>query len=81
MSMTPQELSALLAEKGEKTYRAGQIYNWIHVRHAASWDEMTNLPKNLRAVLSEELPLAPPEIRALQISKLDGTRKDRKSVV
>ena len=75
MSMTPQELSVLLAEKGEKTYRAGQIFNWIHVRHAASWDEMTNLPKNLRAVLSEELPLAPPEIRALQISKLDGTRK------
>ena len=75
MSMTLPELKDFLKQKGEKPYRADQIFEWIHVRLAEKWDEMTNLPKALRSTLSAELPLHAPEIRALQVSKIDGTRK------
>ena len=39
---------------GEKPFRAGQIYDWLHVKLADSFDEMTNLSKDLRRRLEEE---------------------------
>ena len=41
--MTRPELAALMEGLGQKKFRAGQIYEWIHVKNAASYDEMTNL--------------------------------------
>lgn len=73
-SMTIEELKDLMAELGEKPFRAKQLYGWFHEHLAVSYEEMTNLPKSLR----EKLAVYP--IQALtpvdvQISKLDGTRK------
>lgn len=50
-------LTARLAEWGEPSYRATQIYGWLYKRLATSYDEMTNLPAALRARLHEALPL------------------------
>ena len=51
------ELSAALSEMGLPSYRAKQIYSWIHQKCALDYDEMTNLPLSLRERLKEELPL------------------------
>ena len=75
IDMTLPEMKAELSAAGEKTFRAKQIYEWINVRNASSWEEMTNLPKSLRNSLSEKAELHTPHTREVQISRLDGTRK------
>jgi 23S rRNA (adenine2503-C2)-methyltransferase len=52
-------LSARLAERGEKPFRAGQILDWVYKKRARQWEDMTNLPKELRAWLSETFTLLP----------------------
>ena len=52
-SMTLTELKELMTELGEKPFRAKQIYSWLHEHLAASWEEMTNLPKSLKQKLEE----------------------------
>ena len=47
-SLTLEELKSELQAHGEKTFRAGQIYNWMHGKLASGFDEMSNLPKGLR---------------------------------
>lgn len=74
-SMTLEELMDYCTSLGEKPFRAKQIYEWMHVRLASSFDEMTNLPKNLREKLKEEASLTILTEEDLQISKIDGTRK------
>ncbi len=74
-SMFPAELEAFVKELGEPKFRAKQLYEWIHRRHAASFDDMTNLPKQLREKLSGKAELCVLEPVTVQVSKLDGTRK------
>ena len=50
-ALLPDELAAALAEMGEPGYRAKQIFTWLG-RGAESFDEMTNLSKQLRAKLA-----------------------------
>ena len=60
---------------GEKAFRAKQIYEWIHVKLAGSFEEMTNLSKQLRAKLAQEYEIYPVEMLEQQISQIDGTNK------
>ena len=60
---------------GEKAFRGKQIYEWLHVRLADSFDEMTNLSKALREKLEAQYAIFPVELAARQESKLDGTNK------
>ncbi len=46
--LTLDELQALLKDWGEPAFRAKQIWGWLYVQLAASYDAMTNLPKPLR---------------------------------
>ena len=48
-----EELSEELKKLGEPAFRAKQLYSWMHVKLAASFSEMTNLPKSLRERLPE----------------------------
>ena len=73
-SMTKDELASLMAEMGEKRFRADQIFSWLHRRGVSSWDEMTDLSKGLRGKL-KDYPLNTPEILEVQTSRIDGTRK------
>ena len=62
-SMTLSELEVFITEVlGEKKFRAKQIYEWMHVRLVDSFDEMTNLSKDLRKKLSERCVLTHLEI-------------------
>jgi len=56
---TLESLTAKLREQGEPTFRAKQILEWLYKKRARSWDDMTNLPKALRAWLAEKFELMP----------------------
>lgn len=73
-SMTLPELSAVFKELGQPAFRAKQVYTWLH-RGVRSYDEMTNLPKNLREELAERFPICPPQVVRRQESARDGTIK------
>lgn len=68
------ELSEILTALGQPSFRARQILEWVYLSKASSYEEMSNLPKELRATLSDLLPLHLPQIINRQVSK-DGTRK------
>ena len=71
---TFEELQEKLLELGEKKFRAKQIYEWLWNKHAASFDEMSNLSKALREKLNQEFVIEHVEVADIQTSK-DGTRK------
>ncbi|GHA47456.1 dual-specificity RNA methyltransferase RlmN [Amylibacter ulvae] len=54
--------------------RVGQIWAWIYQKGVQSFDDMTNLSKDIRANLAQNFALTRPEIVTRQIST-DGTRK------
>ena len=74
-SLTLPELKDLLREMGEKPFRAGQLYQWMHVKLAASFDEMTNISKELREKLKENCTYTTLKTVCVKISKIDDTRK------
>ena len=51
--MLPAEMEAFVAELGEPSYRARQIFDWVHNKGVAEIDEMTNLSKSFRTALGE----------------------------
>ena len=61
-SLTLDELTALMSELGQPKFRAKQLYEWLHKHNATSYDQLTNIPKELRAQLSERYPLFDPVI-------------------
>lgn len=73
-SMTLQELGAVLKEMGQPSFRAKQVYTWLH-KGVRSYEEMTNLPKALRDALAEQFPICPPQVVRRQESQKDGTIK------
>ncbi|MCD8196875.1 MAG: 23S rRNA (adenine(2503)-C(2))-methyltransferase RlmN [Lachnospiraceae bacterium] len=74
-SLTLAELQAEMEKIGEKKFRAGQIYSWLHEKLAEDFDEMSNLSKNLRERLRAEYELVSLELLEVQTSKQDGTSK------
>lgn len=74
-SLKIDELKAELGAMGEKTFRAGQIYKWLHVKLVSSFDEMTDLSVGLREKLKAEFVITDLKQLEVQISKDDGTRK------
>ena len=73
-SMTLDELTAALQPLGVQTFRAKQVYDWL-VKGTDSFDEMTNLSKDLRATLSQTFTLSTTAIRRKLVSQIDGTVK------
>jgi 23S rRNA (adenine2503-C2)-methyltransferase len=69
-----EALAGIAVPEGKRRMRAQQIWSWLYVRGATSFDQMTTLSKELRAVLERHFTLARPDVVAEQIS-VDGTRK------
>lgn len=59
---------------GEKKFRASQILSWLYVKNAKSFDEMSDIKKDLREKLSEIAFITDVKIKTKQISA-DGTLK------
>lgn len=74
-SLNMEELTAFIVGLGEKKFRGKQLYEWLHVKQAASFDEMTNLSKEFRERLKETCELVCLRQVDVQISAIDGTRK------
>jgi 23S rRNA (adenine2503-C2)-methyltransferase len=68
-SLTREELEAQFKIWAEPVYRVTQLLEWLYVRRAATWDAMTNLPKKLRAQLSENFSL-----QTLELVRKQGSR-------
>jgi 23S rRNA (adenine2503-C2)-methyltransferase len=67
-------LAAVVAEVGERPYRARQLFRWLHQRGAATFDEMSDLPRALREALAARFALRTLE-RAEERRSADGTIK------
>jgi 23S rRNA (adenine2503-C2)-methyltransferase len=66
-------LGDVLAERGEPSFRAGQVWSWA-ARGATSYDEMTNLPQSLRDTLGVRVPLSSLTLEREALAS-DGTEK------
>lgn len=75
LSCKLDELEAALTEMGEKKFRAKQIYEWLHIRRAANFDEMSNISLSLRTKLSENFYINRINIVKKLESSIDNTVK------
>lgn len=53
VSLSLEELEQEMLKISEKKFRAKQIYEWLHIKNASSFNEMTNVSKELRIKLDE----------------------------
>ena len=74
-SLTLEELKTEMERMGEKSFRAKQLYEWMHVKLVRSFDEMTNLPRSLRERCEREYDFTAVKQVRMQESAIDGTRK------
>jgi 23S rRNA (adenine2503-C2)-methyltransferase len=72
--LSPEELVTFAAQLGEPPYRGRQIFRALHHRRLRSFDEMTDLPKDLRAKLNEQATAALLTVESRFLSE-DGTRR------
>ena len=73
-SKTQEELTEALKDWSLPAFRSKQIFRWLQ-QGVCSFEEMTNLPKDLRAKLAERFYIATAEVARKQVSRLDGTVK------
>jgi 23S rRNA (adenine2503-C2)-methyltransferase len=69
-----EELKQYFTSIGEKAFRAGQVYEWLWKKSAASFDEMTNLSEKLRKKLTDDFTINSLSVSTSQHSS-DGTIK------
>jgi len=70
----PSELEEFAKEHGEPRYRAQQIFKGLHERRLRNFEEMTDLPKALRAKLADIATASTLTVESRYISE-DGTRR------
>src|SRR5690625_205430 len=74
LGLPEAKLVEYFASIGEKRFRATQVLKWIHQLGAETFDDMTNISKDLRAKLNQCAEIRPPEV-IQQLDSADGTRK------
>jgi len=74
--LTKAQIQSYIVEMGQSAFRAKQIYSWLWQKSAKSFDEMTNLSKELRSQLKEQFVINAIQEDVTQKSA-DGTVKTR----
>lgn len=74
-SLTYEKLNSVIEELGQPAFRAKQIYTWLHKYGVSSFDEMTNISKQLREILADSYFISACEIEDKYTSKIDDTVK------
>ncbi|HEX9829109.1 MAG TPA: 23S rRNA (adenine(2503)-C(2))-methyltransferase RlmN [Bacteroidota bacterium] len=69
------ELQEFVESLGEKKYRAQQVFTWLYGKRAQTFDEMTDISKEFRALLHNTATIENLQIAAKDVSKRDGTVK------
>src|ERR1035437_10747777 len=75
-TLSLEELQNYFETLGEKKFRVKQVWEWLWQKHAHSFDDMTNLSKELRQTLSQTFSLPAIRVDISQYSS-DGTIKTR----
>lgn len=73
-SLSTEELTQQLTSRGFPAFRAKQIRQWLD-RGVTDYEQMTNLPKDLRAILAELYSVPSVKILRKLVSEIDGTVK------
>ena len=73
-SLSLDELKTEMSEMGQPSFRAKQIFQWLS-RDIGSFDEMTNISKDLRQQLAQRYSVYRPVVLSKQVSSEDGTIK------
>ena len=63
-----EEMQSFFVEKGEKAFRAKQLYEWLWKKSARSFDSMSNLSKSLRSLLEMHFEIPAVTVAEEQIS-------------
>jgi len=71
----PVEFKELLVKYKQQGYRAKQILEWIYKKNAISFGEMSNLSKDFKHILEENLDIISLELQLKLVSKKDGAMK------
>ena len=74
LDQTDEQLRTWLLEHGQRPYRAAQIRKWLFEKRADSWEQMTDLPRELREQLASEFDIWSATI-AVHRKDDDGTEK------
>lgn len=69
------ELCEMLLEMGEKPFRAGQVFGWLHQKLVTDFSQMTDLSKELRGKLFDQCFLTVLKPVQVKVSRIDGTCK------
>lgn len=75
LSLTLLELEMYMKELDEKKFRAKQIFQWLHIKNAGSFEEMSNLSLKLRTKLYEYFCIKSLNIARRLESNIDNTVK------
>lgn len=74
-ALSREELRDFFVSQGEKAFRGNQVYEWLWVKGAHSFDDMTNISKETRAFLDEHFVINHIKVDQMQRSS-DGTIKN-----
>lgn len=62
------ELENWFVKYGFKKFRAKQLWDWLYIRYVADYNQMTNLPKNVRAFLIDNLPILKTNVQKIHLA-------------
>ncbi len=74
-SLSYDELSKEILDLGFPKFRINQIFSWVHEKCVSSFDEMTNISKDMRLKLSEYFEFSNCKINTKLVSQIDDTVK------
>lgn len=74
-SLTFSEIEQLVGSLSQPSFRAKQIYGWLHKYGVCAFDDMSNIPKTLREKLSADFRISGCKTESKYVSALDGTVK------
>lgn len=75
LDLSKSELEAWLAERGLKKFALNQILQWLYKKRVSSFEEMTNISREARALLQGHFEIRHLEVGARHHSTLDGSTK------
>lgn len=73
-TFTKEELTRWFQQKGIQPYRTIQIMRWIYLKQVDSFDEMTDISKENRQLLSDNFSFSQPDKKQVE-SSVDGSKK------
>ena len=75
LSLSKAELAEKIEKMGEKSFRAKQIYDWLHTKRVSDFSEMSNLSAQFREELSRKFYIKSLKIKKRLVSAIDNTVK------